>query len=80
MNLSKEMRDKYRIVFSRDDYGREVFIDLLERLGFFDEIVIHQENITLQNFARFLLKATGILKEVNKKLFVEELFMRSSPD
>jgi len=75
----KDINRKYRVVFS-DPSGRVVLLDMLTELGFFDEIVPNTDGLILQNYARKLLKHCGIFKEVNKKLFVEELFNKSVPD
>lgn len=72
-------RAKYRMVFA-SQIGQEVLLDLLTELGYFDEVVEDHDALVLQNFAKRILKKCMILKEVNKKLFVEELFNKSVPD
>ncbi len=69
----------YRRLFSSAD-GQAVLTHQLKELGFFDELVENTENLTLQNYARKLLKHCMILKEVNIRLFVDELFKKSVPE
>ena len=70
--------DDYRMLFS-SQLGRVVLVDMLKDLGFFDEVVADPDHLVLQNYARRLLKKCAILRDVNVKLFVDELFNKSIP-
>ncbi len=77
--MKEKINAAYRRLYSTPD-GQVVLVDQLKELGFFDELVENTENLTLQNYARKLLKHCMILKEVNIRLFVDELFKKSVPE
>ncbi len=77
--MKEKINAAYRRLYSTPD-GQVVLVDQLKELGFFDELVENIENLTLQNYARKLLKHCMILKEVNIRLFVDELFKKSVPE
>jgi len=76
---TKKMKDKYRMLFNTR-LGREVFMDMLDDLGWFDELASDPELMARHNYAVELLKNCSIFKEVNKELLVQELFNKSNPD
>ena len=77
--MKEKINAAYRRLYSTPD-GQVVLVDQLKELGFFDELIENIENLTLQNYARKLLKHCMILKEVNIRLFVDELFKKSVPE
>lgn len=77
--MKENINDVYRRLFSSAE-GQKVLIHQLTELGYFDELVENTENLTLQNYARKLLKHCMILKEENIRLFIDELFKKSVPN
>ncbi len=74
--MKEKINAAYRRLYSSAD-GQVVLTHQLKELGFFDELVENTESLILQNYARKLLKHCMILKEVNIRLFVDELFKKS---
>jgi len=65
--------EAYRRVFSTPE-GRRVLGHMLVELHFFDEIIESPEEIALSNYARRLLRNTGIWKGINIPGIIDAFF------